>query len=345
MLVDMNHDDAKDPTLHERVLDRYLKKQNGGHVIDLQDRRSLRAQSDRLHAFLKVQEDAELPAEFEGYTQANRLLFNTIWEMRNFPELKELARCIASARQFYRPDDQARSRVSESMFHNWAQYDLNLGNPDASLAQLALHVLEQMDIAPERMAACRQLARSRLGVYEVCVRIRDRDCERLTVRELITGHTYSALDLSGAAPGPGQLWLARLLPPTPSAPRHWVSFMSSYAVRYWDREAWDLSFARQRKRHSPAARTALEGHALHTLHAQTLKRGSRQLRGPLASRNLWLDFAHFWGNVHPRSWVELQGVPDQVRHLPLRKSADPVPNKAHLAGPESGPLRGQGPAF
>lgn len=340
----MNNDDALDPTLQERVLERYLK-QRGGDVIDLQDRRTLRERNEQLHSFLKVEPDAELPAEFAGYTEANRLLFKTVWEMRNFPELRDLFRCIASARQFYRPDDKARSRVSNSMFHNWAHYDLNLGTEQGSLAEIALSVLEQLGLANEQLAACRQLTRSRLGVYEVCVRIRDRDCERLTVRELITGHTYSALDLSGAAPGPGQLWVARLLPPTPAAPRHWVSFMSSYAVRYWDREAWDLSFARQRKRLSPTTKTAPEGRALHALHAQTLKRGSRQLRGPLASRNLWLDFAHFWGNVHPRSWVELQGVPDQVRHLPLRRSADPVPRTTPVAGSESGPMRGQGPAF
>lgn len=344
MLVLMNNDGVMDPTLQERVLERYRQLRKGD-VIDLQERRKLRDRSDALHNFLKFDESGELPIEFNGYMEANRLIFNTIWEMRNFPELQELHRCIANARQFYRPNDSTRSRVSESMFHNWAHYDLNLGAPSASLAELALYILEHTGLPADQLAACRQLTRSRLGVYEVCVRIRDRDCERLTVRELITGHTYSALDLSGAAPGPGQLWIARLLPPTPAAPRHWVSFMSAYAVRYWDREAWDLSFARQRKRHSPRSDEAVEGSALHALHAQTLKRGSRQLRGPLASRNLWLDFAHFWGNVHPRSWVELQGVPDQVRHLPLRRSADPIPTKTEMAGPESGPMRGQGPAF
>lgn len=209
------------------------------------------------------------------------------------PVFDKLMDRIAVTEERYGAGGPGLNPVTHSMFMQWSLLDAHQGLGRETLGSVVEVLQRSLGLDAQVLGTMGKLNRSRLGVW---VREASRETEYLKLRELVTGITGEYTCESGWVGEPGDLLLARVLPPPSDESRHGAILMTPYVLASSE-SAWMAYFARQLPRLGIPDRV--------TAYEQLMKYGVAP-----AGDCHWLEFINVAFAEDLRSAVCLAGVPD-----------------------------------
>lgn len=210
-------------------------------------------------------------------------------------EMKTYAKVVAKAEDEYMPSGPPMSPLTGSFFTSWAFFDLKFDGAD-TLANCLIEANDFAGLKPDQLDALKNLADSRMGVYEHI----GIEGPHVRLRELVTETEYTCHVPAGYRGRSGELWYVRLLPPLmPDSARHHVAFTTPYILM--TRRADWLDFFQR------ALADARFGP-----HAEGLHRFLKFGRSP----NEWNEFVFASYHHHQSDAIFLTGIPDRKDTLP-----------------------------
>lgn len=282
-----------------------LERQN---VIDLAAWRRGKAQAEAVKATLISQPElAELDPLHAFYVYGQHQLGAIIEQLAELPMLAKLTSAYTEAEHEYQPSGPPMSPLTTSYFTSWGAFDLGVGVKCESFASIALAVCRHLHTEPVLIELFETLQHSRMGVY----RHEGHDGRSLRLTELITGRPMKAISPSGYTGQPGELWLARVLPPAAllESSDYAVVFTTPYLLGECDdhgryRRARDADWLGYFARTLPQMKRRDEI----TAYEQLMKYG--------LSRHYWNEYIFLAYFNHRQDGVFLAGFPDTPSSLP-----------------------------
>jgi hypothetical protein len=273
-----------------RVLER-MRRQFRSKVANLAAFRDGNAYAEML------QNSGVAPDELKGthpphaiYAHAQNQMSVMAEQLLQLPEMKAFAKVIGAAEEEYMPSWPPMSPITRSFFWCWANFDVAANAHRETIGSVTLAVATEFAVHPTMLTVMRELKDSRMGVY----RVQGQSGACLQLIDLVTNQRCSAICESGYTGSAGELWFARVLPPSMPGSSDHVVFTSPYVLLAPDGNGWMQYFDRiaSKDPHRPRIE-ALERH---------LKWGT--------SRRYWTEFV-FEGYVNHRPGaIYLQGLPD-----------------------------------
>ncbi|MEK7270274.1 MAG: hypothetical protein AAB215_04940 [Planctomycetota bacterium] len=154
--------------------------------------------------------------------------------------LKPLSRACALAEEEYAPEGPPMSPLTRSYFFCWAMLDLAAGEARETFGTCCLPILEETGAHPEFLRIARMLCDSRMGLYVN----EGAEGDLVTLREFVTDRRIPAIVAAGHLGKPGEIWLARVLPPPlPGGIEH-VVFTTPYGILSPGEKGWNDYFDR-----------------------------------------------------------------------------------------------------
>jgi hypothetical protein len=285
-----------------------LQRQN---VIDLAAWRHGQAKAEAIKNTLISQPKlAALDPLHAWYVYGQHQLGAIIEQLAELPMLAKLTHAYAEAEQTYMPSGPPMSPLTTSYFTSWGAFDLGVGVKRESFASIALAVCRHVHTEPVLIELFETLTQSRMGVY----RHEGSEGRYLWLTELITQRAVKAIAPSGYAGQPGELWLARVLPPTPRLAPHDYAlvFTTPYLLGECDdrgryRRALEADWLGYFARTLPQMKSRDEI----TAYERLMKYG--------LSCHYWNEYIFLAYVNHREDCVFLAGVPDSPRSLPHSK--------------------------
>lgn len=203
---------------------------------------------------------------------------------------------VGEAEDAYLPSGPPISPLTGSYFTSWAFFDLQFDGED-TLATCLLDSADDADIPSDLLRVLRNLADSRMGVYEHI----GFDGRHVRLRELITDDEFICFCTSGYRGKTGELWYARLLPPLmPDVARYHIVFTTPYVLIETTKGDW-LQFLKR-------SMFGDSGTQERARLQQLLKHGPEP--------GFWNEFVFQAYHHHQHDAIFLAGIPDLKATLP-----------------------------
>jgi len=233
---------------------------------------------------------------FAGYLYVTNWALGVVEAIQDLPELARHVDRIAKAEDDYMPEGPPTSPISRSMFCAWSLWDLTVGVKRESLGSILLSVGRAQGIDPLFLSLLQALIESSLGLH-VHEGVVD---GRIRLRELGTTQLRSCVSPSGYDGEPGELWLARVLPPPVPALDESIVVATPYVIRSPEVEMWEQYLDRT------LPRTKLDDRA--RAYQRLMKRG--------LDDRYWLEYVFEAYANHQPGAVFLVGLPDVAESRP-----------------------------
>lgn len=247
---------------------------------------------------------AELPPAFAAYMHVVNQISVLAEILTGLQELDRFVHIIGRAEDEYMPGWPPMSPISSSHFNTWAFFDAAVGIERETIGTIVLDLAPDLPLGLEFVELLRNLQSSRLGLYMH----EGGEGEHVVLRELYTGTRKRTLATNAHHGEPGELWLARVLPPPhPSLNEH-VSFISPYVIESPGEAAW-LGFF---ERTVPKVRARDSAQAFELL----MKYGL----GP----SYWNEYIFEAYAGHDSQAIWLLGLPDVAESRPHAPKFDPA---------------------
>lgn len=254
-----------------------------------------------------------LPLAHSIYMQVTNALTVMLESLQGAPELRKLAEKIAAAEDAYMPEGPPMSPLTASFFWNWALFDMPTGPKDETFASIIGEVGATFGMDPNFLSVLGLLGASRLGFH-----VHDgHEGRRVWLRELLTGERRSCVCASGHLGEPGELWLARVLPPPVADLQESVVITTPCVVLRPAVAEWQAFM----RRTSPKTGVADEKAA----YARLMKRG--------LSTEYWAEYVFEAYVNHRPEVIFLEGLPDVDESRPHSRASE---KKADAPKPASG---------
>jgi hypothetical protein len=179
---------------------------------------------------------SEIPPIAAAYSYVTNFATGLVELLLELPELRRFRDRIERDEEEYMPSGPPMSPITRTFFWHGVMWDLCFGLERETLGSVLLAVADALRMDPEFLRLLDILHRSRLGLHVHegaaggCV----------VLRELVTNERRQCLCLAGYEGAPGELWLARVLPPPASELEESVVVTTPYvilepAVPEWER--------------------------------------------------------------------------------------------------------------
>jgi hypothetical protein len=144
------------------------------------------------------------------YIYGQNQLSVLIEQLAELPMLDKLASAYAAAYEEYMPSGPPMSPLTTSYFSCWGAFDLSTsGAKRETLCTVATDFCQAQKVDEGLISLFETMQASRMGVY----RHEGTSGRFVFLRELVTDQEIKAISPSGYLGNPGELWLARVLPP------------------------------------------------------------------------------------------------------------------------------------
>jgi len=271
------------------------RKHQRQQVVNLAAVRNARDQMRQIIDRAKPEEDigTEYPG-FAAYMYVTNWVLGLVEAVQDARELGRFMERIAQAEDAYMPEGPPMSPITRSMFWAWSLWDLTFGLKRESLGSIVLAISRVQGLDPTFLRILETLVESRLGLH-VHEGMTD---ERIVLREMITGEVRRCVCPAGYDGRPGELWLARVLPPPVPAMDDAVVFATPYVIEA-GRAAWQAYLDRTLPKVATDPRTAYE---------RLMKRG--------LGERFWFEYVFEAYARHQPEAVFLMGLPDVPESRP-----------------------------
>jgi hypothetical protein len=241
-----------------RKLVRVLQKHLRARVVDLRTfalaKKTAQQLEDSLGGAERFQGLAPAHAVYVYMQNHVSLLLETLSQL---PALDPLVRVIHRAEEEYMPSGPPMSPLTLSYFCMWSYFDAAVGDPPETLGTCLLDAGALLEMHPEFRGLLQLMQDSRMGLY---VHVETRGPTQV-LRELVTGEQRPYLVPAGYRGRPGEVWLARTLPPPSPAFAEGVVFTTPYVMRGYGERMWraflERTLARIQAPDAPGAYAAL----------------------------------------------------------------------------------------
>ena len=224
------------------------------------------------------------------------------------PALGRFSRALGDAEDLYKPSGPPMSPLTYSYFFYWSVFDMALGLRKETLGSCLIAVLERLGRDPALLAGVRTMQASRMGLHEH----QGWDGDSVVLRDMGTDEPRHCLVASQYRGEPGQIWLARVLPPPSEAFRDHLMITTPYVFRETPTDQWRGYLQRT----LPGVKSADPREAYHRL----MKYG--------LSLNYWNEFIFQAYSNYQTEAAFLTGLPD----IPLSRPHSPETNRRIEAG-------------
>jgi hypothetical protein len=268
-------------------------------VVDLT---SVRQARDEMREILdRSKPPSEIGAEFPGFAA---YIYVTNWALgvvEAAQDLKDLWRHVdrvAKAEEDYMPGGPPMSPITRSMFCAWSLWDLTVGVKRESLGSILLAIGRVQGMAPLFVGVLEKLVQSRLGLH-----VHESTADGIvTLRELVTGEQQRCVCPAGYEGEPGEVWLARVLPPPAATLAEAVVLTTPYVIQTPGPAGWQAYLDRTLPAIAADPKTA---------YPRLMKRGLNE--------RFWLEYVFEAYASHQAEAVFLMGLPDIAESRPHSK--------------------------
>lgn len=278
-----------------KVLKR-LNKSTVNNVIDLKAYRQQKTATEDLFKQV-ITAEAAFNAGYDPlhaiYIHTQNLLSILVEALQAIPEpaLSRFFNTVEAADDAYIPSSPPMSPLTKSYFSCWLLFDMSIGLDKETLATIIIDLAKPLGLHPSMVGVMQVMQDSRMGIYEFM----GRQGNHVLLKEL-TGHTvipcFCPAGYKGAQPG--ELWLARVLPPVLESFDYSVIFTTPYVLLSPDKNSWEAYL----KRTISAKKTRTTANSLENL----LKYG--------LSDNYWHEYIFQSYVNYKTDVIYLQGLPD-----------------------------------
>jgi hypothetical protein len=218
-----------------RKVVRALQKQLRARVVDLRAFAAAKQTSQQLVDSLGGDERFRgLEPAHAVYVFMQHRVSLLLEVLSQLPALDPLTQVVHQAEEEYMPGGPPMSPLTLSYFVMWSYFDAAVGDPPETLGTCLLDAGDLLEVNPEFLRLLQQMQDSRMGLY---VHVETRGALQV-LRELVTGEQRSYLVPAGYIGRPGEVWLARALPPPSPAFAEGVVFTTPYVIRGYGERAW-----------------------------------------------------------------------------------------------------------
>jgi hypothetical protein len=228
-----------------------------------------------------------------AYTFVQHITSHFAEGVSQFPEMNKYTKIVDRTEEEYTPSGPPLSPLTKSFFTTWALYDLRFDGTD-TLASCHIEANDVIGMNPDQLDAVKELAASRMGIYEHV----GMDGTHVRLRELVTNSEFTCHSISGYLGKGGELWYVRLLSPlVPDLAQYYVVFTTPY-ILLTGKDDW-VQFLRRALSGAGDDRKALH---------RFLKYGPEP--------NYWNEFVFKAYHHHQSDAIFLAGIPDLKATLP-----------------------------
>lgn len=195
--------------------------------IDLRAFAEGKAECERAFASVATPERLkDFEPEHAVYTVAQNYVSVVSEIITELPAMRPLVKLVGPAEEEYVPSGPPWSPLTTSYFTLWAFFDASAGTAKETIGTVILSLRSYLGWSPEFFRIIQMMQASRMGLYTV----EGWDQDLVVLRELITDSICRAIVPAGKRGGPGELWLARVLPPPVARLSRHVVFTTPYVV-------------------------------------------------------------------------------------------------------------------
>lgn len=213
-------------------------------VVDLRAFREGTARAAELQTTVASRDDlADYHPAHAAYICVQNQVSVLSEQLTALPETRKFAQRIAAAEDEYQPSGPPMSPLTTSYFTCWAFFDASVGLRRETLGTCILALGRTIGMDAAFLALVRKMQRSRMGVYAY-EGVDDSLDEIVVLRDLVTGTRMRCVSPSGWTGTPGELWLARVLPPPVATSDVSVVFTTPYVLHGTTEADWIAYFAR-----------------------------------------------------------------------------------------------------
>ncbi|MDP3276924.1 MAG: hypothetical protein Q8Q09_17120 [Deltaproteobacteria bacterium] len=272
---------------------RVFQKLKGARVINLHAFREGSARAAELQKTVATPEDlAEHHPVHALYIAVQNQVSVLSEQLTSLPETTKLADLIEAAQVDYMPSGPPMSPLTVSYFTSWAFFDAAVGPRRETIGTCIAAIGTLLGLHPKFLALVAVMQQSSMRVY---AHEGARADGTIVLRDLVSGARVPCIVPSGWLGAPGELWLARVLPPPVGVGDASLVFTTPYVLRGASEQDWVAYLDR--------ALAAAKSDASKTLAA-------------LKHAIDWNEyiFAGYKGHVHEA--IFLTGLPDVPSSLP-----------------------------
>jgi hypothetical protein len=277
-------------------------------VIDISAWRDSRIRAEDFEkTMVSEKELRKLDPVHAVYVYAQNKMSVIVEQLSDLPMVSKLADAIEDAYDEYMPSGPPWSPLTKSYFSCWGFFDLSVGSKRESFGSVAIEVCKFFNSDEGLIHVLETMQASRMGFYVQ----EGSSGEFVFLREMITGRKIKAIVPSGHKGSPGEIWLARILPP-PFAGEQFqysVVFTTPYVVgamkdkssfSFLPEEDWLAYFARN------LPKTGLKEPV--PAYEHLMKHG--------LGKNYWNEYIFLAYVNHKTEMILLAGFPDVPTSLP-----------------------------
>lgn len=304
---------SRKPPLVSKVIQQ-LRKEARRQVIDIQEVRNAQMHAEELNNTVITKEKMDtLDPLHAVYTYAQNKMSVFVEQLAEVPALSKLYDLYEAADDEYLPKGPPVSPLTRSYFTCWGFFDLCVGLCKESLGVVVTEVCKELKADQSLIQTFEIMQASRMGLYVHAGFSED----FVRLREFITGKQLEVKVISGYKGHPGEIWLARLLPPP--YPLYGLDYHIVFTTPYvigtnqdsvffllGDEQGWEDYFARTLRK--VGARERIEAYQ------QLMKYG--------LSRHYWNEYIFEAYVNFTHDSVILTGFPDIPLSRPHSKESD-----------------------
>lgn len=252
-----------------------------------------------------------LPPTLEVYTRVHNAVMAILEAVQEDPALRKFVTRIQRNEDEYMPSGPPMSPLTGAYFWSWMLWDLGTGSPQETLGSVFLALGDALGLEPAFQTVLRRLADSRLGIFVH----EGFDGKHLLLRERTTALVHRCDCGSGYRGKPGQVLLARVLPPVIDETDACAIWGTPYVVIAPDVAGWDAFI--QRTVAKMGVKESVPGYK------RLMKRGL----GP----RYWAEYVLEGYVNHEPSHIFLCGLPDVPESRPHSSANEDVPLEVRIA--------------
>jgi len=281
-----------------------MREVRGSKVIDISAYRRGQMTAEALQETISTKEElAKLDPAHAVYVYVQNVCSVLSEQLTALPALSKIAKAYEESWDAYEPSGPPMSPLTHSYFFCWAVFDLAVGRRKETVGSIILELGRVLDMDPTFLEIVRLMQASRMGLF---VHETERD-GRTLLRELLTGQRVQCIVPSGFAGTPGQVWLARVLPPPLPLFDYSVVFTTPYVIARPGEVEWlaylDRTLAKEKDRRA----------------------GYEKLMKYGPEPDYWNEYIFARYHAHQMEAVFLEGLPDDLERINWVEAVRRVP--------------------